>query len=216
MPDPLLFYFDLLSPYAYIAWHQIHGLAERYGRSVQPVPTLLAALLAHGATKGPAEIPAKRVYVFKDALRSARRLGLPLVPPPTHPFNPLVALRAASVVEGEAQRRLIDGLFAAVWGGGGGAESAEAVQAIATAAGLDGAALVAAAGGPAAKAALRSQTEQAIAAGVFGVPSMIVDGELFWGYDSFAHLEGFLRGEDPVQPGDLERWANLPASAARG
>ena len=45
---------------------------------------------------------------------------------------------------------------------------------------------------------------------------MIVDGELFWGYDSFAHLEGFLRGEDPLQPGDLERWAHLPASAGRG
>ncbi|HND30884.1 MAG TPA: DsbA family protein, partial [Myxococcota bacterium] len=59
-------------------------------------------------------------------------------------------------------------------------------------------------------------TEQAIAAGVFGVPTMIVDGELFWGYDSFAHLEGFLRGEDPLQPGDLERWAHLPASAGRG
>ncbi len=215
MPAPLFFYFDLLSPYAYIAWHQLHGLAGRYGRSVQPVPTLLAALLAHGGTKGPAEIPAKRVYVFKDALRSARRLGLPLVPPPSHPFNPLWALRAASVVEGEVQRRLIDALFQAVWGGGGGAESPEAVRDIATAAGLDGAKIVEAAGQAAAKAALRAQTEQAIAAGVFGVPTMIVDGELFWGYDSFGHLEHFLRGEDPLQPGDVERWASLPASARR-
>jgi 2-hydroxychromene-2-carboxylate isomerase len=215
MSTPIYFYFDLLSPYAYIAWRQIHRLAAAYGRPVQPVPTLLAALLAHGGTKGPAEIPAKRVYVFKDALRTARKLGLPLVPPPTHPFNPLLALRAASVVEGEEQRRLIDGLFEAVWGGGGGADSARAVQDIATAAGLDGAALVEAAGKESAKAALRQQTEAAIAARVFGVPTMIVDGELFWGYDSFGHLEDFLKGEDPLLPRDLERWAGVPASAGR-
>ncbi len=215
MPTPLFFYFDLLSPYAYLAWTQIHGLAAAYGRPVQPVPTLLAALLAHGGTKGPAEIPAKRVYVFKDALRSARKLGLPLSPPPTHPFNPLLALRAASMVEGDAQRRLIDGLFQAVWGGGGGAESVRAVQDVANAAGLDGAQLVETAGTDVAKSALRQQTEQAIAAGVFGVPTMIVEGELFWGYDSFGHLEDFLRGGDPIQSVDLDRWANLPASAGR-
>ena len=62
MSDPtIVFHFDFLSPYAYLAWTQIHAVAARHGRTVTPVPTLLAALLAHGATKGPAEIPAKRV-----------------------------------------------------------------------------------------------------------------------------------------------------------
>ena len=74
----LRFHFDYLSPYAYLAWTQIHALAQRHGRTVEPVPTLFAALLAHGGTKGPAEIPAKRIYVFKDALRTARLLGVPL------------------------------------------------------------------------------------------------------------------------------------------
>lgn len=215
MRSPIDFHFDLLSPYAAIAWSQIHGLAARHGRAVRPVPTLLAALLAHNGTRGPAEVPAKRVYVFKDALRSARHLGLPLVPPPTHPFNPLLALRAASMVEGEAQRRLIDALYDGAWGGGGGVESADQVRALAQRAGLDGDAVVAAAGTDEAKARLRAQTEDAIANGVFGVPTMRVDGELFWGYDSFGHLERFLAGEDTITPDDLQPWSNIRPSATR-
>lgn len=92
MSEPISFHFDYLSPYAYLAWTQLHALAAQDGRDVLPVPTLLAALLDHSGSRGPAEIPAKRVYIFKDALRSARVLGLPLAPPPRHPFNPLLAL----------------------------------------------------------------------------------------------------------------------------
>lgn len=215
MPEPVHFHFDLLSPYAAIAWRQIHGLAAAHGRAVHPVPTLLAALLAHGDTRGPAEIPAKRLYVFKDALRGARAVGMDLIPPPTHPFNPLLPLRAASMVEGEAQRRLIDALFHAAWGGGGGVDSPDAVRAAAEAAGLDGGALIEAAGTAEAKGRLRDQTEQAIAAGVFGVPTMRVQGELFWGYDSFGHLDRFLRGEDPIKPEDLTAWQHIQPSASR-
>src|SRR5215468_8820411 len=100
-------HFDFLSPYAYLAWCALPALAERYGQTIRPVPTLLAALLAHGQTRGPAEIPAKRVYVFKDTLRSAALMGVPLSPPPSHPFNPLLALRVAGLVEGPAQNALI-------------------------------------------------------------------------------------------------------------
>ena len=215
MLDPIYFHFDLLSPYAAIAWSQIHALAAAHGREVRPVPTLLAALLAHGGTRGPAEIPAKRVYVFKDSLRSARRLGVPLIPPPNHPFNPLLALRAASMVEGEAQRRLIDQLFYGAWGGGGGVESPEAVAALAARAGLDGERVIEAATSPEARARLRAQTDEAIAAGVFGVPTMRVDGELFWGYDSFAHLDAFLGGHDTITAEDLQPWLHIQPSATR-
>ena len=110
------------------------------------MPVLFAALLdAHG-TKGPAEIPAKRVYTYRDAYRKAHRLGLPtLRPPPSHPFNPLLALRVASLPLARVdQRRLIDALFAATWTLGTGIEAPDAVAAAARAAGLDGDALVAA------------------------------------------------------------------------
>jgi 2-hydroxychromene-2-carboxylate isomerase len=216
-PAAVRFYFDYLSPYAYVAWARIHALTAPYGRAVEPVPVLLAAILdAHG-TKGPAEVPAKRRYVFKDAYRKAHRAGLPpLVPPPTHPFNPLVALRVSSLpMDDDARRRLIGALYAATWAGGGGVESPESVARMANDVGLDGEALVRAASEPAAKMRLRQQTEQAVALGTFGVPTLIVDGQLFWGVDSLEDLELLLRGEDPV-PADLEsRWAGLPASATR-
>lgn len=215
MPAPLELHFDFLSPYAYLAWTQIHAFAAAHGREVVPVPTLFAALLAHGETKGPAEIPAKRIYVFKDSWRTARVLGVPLAPPPTHPFSPLVALRASSLLEGEPQRRLISALFDATWGGGDGVETDEKVARIATSVSLDGADLVARARGEDAKAKLRSQTDLAIARGVFGVPTVWVEGEIFWGYDSFSHLSRFLSGADALTPTDLDRWRHVAPSATR-
>lgn len=224
MPRELPFYFDFLSPYAYVAWTQIHTLAARHDRAVRPVPVLFAALLDRYGTKGPAEIPPKRVYIWKDILRTARVLGVPLTPPPAHPFNPLLALRCASTIDDPDQKkRAIDALFAATWGGGVGAPphvlhgvtDPAIVSAVLTQAGLDGDALVAAASAESAKARVRTQTDEALARGVFGVPTYFVDDELFWGVDSFAHAERCLAGADPIADVDLAAWADLPAQAHR-
>jgi 2-hydroxychromene-2-carboxylate isomerase len=211
----LRFYFDFVSPYAYIVSTQVSELAVRHGRSLELVPVLFAALLdAHGTT-GPAEVPAKRVYTFKDAYRKAHRLGLPpLCPPPSHPFNPLLALRAASLpMPEDARRRFVSALYAAAWADGTGVESAAQVGAAATRAGLDAAAIVSEASLPEAKARLHDQTAEAVSRGVFGVPTVLVDGEIFWGTDGVELAEAYLRGEDPV-PRDLG-WADRPASATR-
>ena len=215
MTPPLAFYFDFISPYAFLAWTQVHAIAERNDRTVAVIPVLFAGLLEAHGTKGPAEIPAKRAYLFRDVYRKAHRLGLPeLRPPPAHPFNPLLALRVASLpMDAAEQRRLVDALYAATWLEGTGVDSPEAVAAAASRAGLDGPALVRAAQEPEAKTRLRAATEEAIARGVFGVPSVLADGELFWGTDALEHLEVFLRGEDPV-PKDLT-WADRPAGATR-
>ncbi|MFT3765883.1 MAG: 2-hydroxychromene-2-carboxylate isomerase [Minicystis sp.] len=216
MAAPIVFYFDVISPYAYIAWTQIHALAERHAREVEPAPILFAALLNANGNKGPAEIPSKRVYIFKDVLRTAARLGLPLTPPPAHPFNPLLALRAASApMPAGTRRALIDALFRATWGGGGGVHGEREVAAACAAVGLDPAATLAAATSDEGKARVRARTEEALSRGVFGVPSMWADGELFWGYDAFAHLERFLDGEDPIDDAALAKWAGLPAAASR-
>ena len=217
MPAPVVrFLFDFISPYAYLAWTQIHAAVGRRGAVVEPVPVLFAALLnAHG-TKGPAEVPAKRIYIFKDTLRRAGRLGVPLVPPPTHPFNPLLALRAASIdLPAEPRRALIDALFQAAWGGGGGVAGAAEVAAAATAAGLDGEKIARSAGADEVKARLRGQTDEAIATGAFGVPTMIVGAELFWGLDSLDLLDAYLGGEAPLDPALLSRWSTITASASR-
>ena len=109
MAQRIDFYFDYLSPYAYLAWTQIHGLALDLDAYVEPRPILFAALLNHHGQKGPAEIPAKRSYIMRDVLRTAAVLEEPLSPPPNHPFNPLLALRASMVEMPDEQRHaLID------------------------------------------------------------------------------------------------------------
>jgi 2-hydroxychromene-2-carboxylate isomerase len=198
------FYFDFVSPYAYLAWTQIRELAARHRRDVRPIPVLFAALLGHSGALGPAEIPLKRAYLYKDTKRIAATFGVPFAPPPTHPFNPLLALRVAGL-----DARTIDPLYEATWAGGGGIDSAERVAAIV------GDELVARANEPAAKARLREASDAAIAAGVFGVPTMIADGELFWGCDSLPHLERFLEGNDPITPRDKEIYRALVPSATR-
>lgn len=212
----LAFHFDFLSPYAWLAWTQIQPLAARYGRRVEPVPTLLAALLSRWGHKGPAEIPPKRVWVFKNCARIASRLGVPLIPPPAHPFNPLIALRVASLpLDPEPRWAVIDALWRATWAGGPGVGDGASVAAVLDGAGFDGAALVAAAAAPEAKQRLRQQTDDALAAGVFGVPSLILDGELYWGFDAFPDLEDALAGRDRLDPTLLHRWSALPATAER-
>ena len=212
----LKFFFDFISPNAFIAWTQIHALADRYEREVEPIPVLFAGLLNEHGLVGPAEVRAKWQWMLRDILRKAARLNIELRPPPTHPFNPLLALRLASIpMQPQATRNLIDALFAAVWAGGPGATDPAAVIAIVDAAGMDGAGLVAQAGTPEAKQRLRRQTDEALEQGVFGVPSMIVDGELFWGYDDFPHLEQVLAGNDPLDHRLLPDWSNIKPSATR-
>ena len=208
MPAPLRFLFDFVSPYSYLAWTQIHRLAERNGREVEPVPIVLGAVLKARNAKGPAEVPHRRVYAARDLGRLAHVYGVPLVPPPVHPFNSLLPLRVASLPAPPAVRRaLIDALFASTWVTGEGTTDRAVVARAADAAGLGDEAL-AEAETDAGKLRLRQQTEEALAAGVFGVPTLFADGEMFFGNDSLPHLERFLRGEQPPLPDDLVEWGS--------
>jgi 2-hydroxychromene-2-carboxylate isomerase len=214
--DPILFYFDFISHNAYIAWTQIHELAARHGRRVEPIPVLFAGFLEAYGQRGPAEIPAKNAWMIRDVLRKAARLDLRMAPPHSHPFNPLLALRLVSQPLDAAVRvRLIDRAFRAVWTESRAVDDVDTLAAIAIEVGLDGPACVAACADPVVKQALRTQTEEALRVGVFGVPSMRVDDELFWGYDDFPSLESWLRGEDPLDRTELERWARVRPSVER-
>ena len=213
---PLRFYFDYISHNAYIAWTQIHPLAQRYGRSVEPIPVLFAGLLNANGQKGPAEIPAKAWWMAKDLLRKTARLGVPLRPPASHPFNPLQALRATLVPRDVTQQgRLIDAIFRAAWVDGQDISSPDVIAAVGTSIGMDGAQLVAAAQSDAIKQRLRQETDTAINQFVFGVPTVIVDDELFWGFDDFGHLELFLAGKDPLDRTVLGEWLQIRPSASR-
>ncbi len=210
----ITFYFDYISPYSYLAWQAIHPLAERHKVTVEPMPILFAGLLNHHGQKGGAEVPPKRPYVYKDCLRTAHVLGVPFQPPPSHPFNPLLALRVSSLaMEPEVRRRLIDRLYSAAWGEGVGVTEPEVIAGICDEVGV--AQALERAADTQVKEQLRAQTFEAISRGLFGVPTMLVGDELFWGVDSLPHLERFLEGNDPVTKEDLARWAEVPVGAQR-
>ena len=213
---PLRFYFDFISPFAYLGWTQIHALGARSGRTIEPTPILFAACLDRWGHRGPAEIAPKRQYTWKYAARLAHDLGVPIRPPPAHPFNPLLALRLATIPENaEAQRAVIDKLFERAWVTGEGVTDPDAVVRALDAIGQPGRWLVEQANAADTKSRLKAETSKAIEAGVFGVPTVDADGELFWGQDSFPHVERFLRGEDPLGAEVLAAWARLPVGVQR-
>lgn len=215
-PTAVRFYFDYISNNAYLAWVALKRLSEREGFLVEPRPVLFAGLLeAHGQL-GPAEVPAKMRWMWRNTLRKAAELGIDLRPPVHHPFNPLLSLRVSLLPMTEEERgRLVGELFDAVWVHGQHISEASVVVRLADEIGLDGEALVAAAGEESSKALLRSRTEEAIAAGVFGVPTMIVDDELFWGFDDLPWLERRLAGKDPLAGRVLAEESRAPTASAR-
>ncbi len=209
------FYFDYISSNAYLACLELPKLAAKHGADVEPVPVLFAGLLeAHGQL-GPAEVRVKAHWMWKNNLRKAALLGVPLNPPAFHPFNPLLALRVSSLPMAEGERAaLVEGLFRAVWAERKHVSEPEVVEAVANRAGLDGARLVAEAQTPGSKARLRARTDAAISRGVFGVPTLLVGDELFWGYDDFPYLELCLAGADPLDPDAVPKTFGPPRASA--
>jgi len=208
MTPRIRFYFDYESPNAFLAWIELPKLAERYGAALDLVPVLYAGLLdAHGQI-GPGEMPAKGRWMGKNVLRKAALLGVPLNLPELFPFNPLLALRVSILPLEEGDRRsVIDALFRAIWVRALPISEASVVTTLLDDLGLSGSTLVAQAQTPEVKARLRRQTDEAIARGVFGVPTMEVGDELFWGYDDFPYLERFLAGNDPLDPDAWQKWS---------
>ena len=212
------FYFDYESPNAYLAWTQLPRLAERYGFAVEPVPILYAALLDANGQLGPGEQPTKGRWMSRNMARKAVLLGVPLSAPAFMPFNPLLALRVSILpLEDAVRRTLITALFEAVWVRSLHVSEPAVVEAVADEIGLPGHDLVEQAQTPATKSLLRAQTDDAIARGVFGVPSMMVGDELFWGYDDFPYLELLLAGKDPIATVDWSKWSRpvTPSSMRR-
>jgi 2-hydroxychromene-2-carboxylate isomerase len=213
--DVIRFYLDYISPYAYLAWVKVQEIAARHHQAIEPVPILFAAILDARGARGPVEEPSRRAYIIKDLVRRAHDLGVTFVLPPAHPFNPLLPLRLSTLPMPENIRHtLVDRLFAATWGGGGGITDRQVVAGIAREVGLPESALEDAEA-PENKARLKRRTEEALAAGAFGIPTMIAGSELFFGSDSLPHLDRYLAGADPVTPEMVERWANLPAASHR-
>jgi 2-hydroxychromene-2-carboxylate isomerase len=189
------FYFDPVSPYSWLAANSLARI-EAAGAQIVFQPVLFAALLNAHRNVGPAEVPAKRAYVFRDVMREAAGAGLAFKGPPGHPFNPLQALRMCqALTRQDERRRFALAVMKSCWELGEDVSDTAVLLRLATACGLSGPALQAAAQQPAVKMQLALETEKAIADGVFGVPSFRVDDELFWGGDRIDGLIRHLRGQ---------------------
>ena len=206
--DPVVrWYFDVLSPFAYLQWPKVKALAAQ--REVVLVPVLLAAVLDARGQKGPAEIPGKREFTYRHVLWQARQAGVPLRFPPAHPFNPVAALRAC--IAAGATPAVIDAVFDWLWAHGHAGDSAQALAPLLPRLGLDADALAT----PQVKAALRANTDAALAAGVFGVPTLQVGDALFWGNDAHAFALAVLEDPSLLEDPEMRRVDTLPAAATR-
>lgn len=200
-------YFDFVSPFSYLHWQKMRPLVEA-GR-VEAVPIVFGAVLSARGVLGPAEIPHKREFVYRQALWQARREGVPLLFPSGHPFNPLPALRlcvAAGITPGS-----IDAIFNAIWRDG---LDGSAASLTATARGL-GIQDMAAIESPQVKQRLRELTDSALETGVFGVPTLQVEGGLFWGNDSHDLMMAVMEEPGMLRSGPLADIGMLPLALER-
>lgn len=193
---PLQFHFDFISPYAYFASLRIDGIAAKHGRTVTWHPMLLGvSVMKVMGLKPLMDTPLKGPYVARDVARHARRHGIVLGrDPAAPPMNPLTAGRAFAWTaqhHPENAKPLARAMLHACWRDGADLSSPESLRALAPAS-LDSAALVAATQGPEAARALRDAVEASLAAGVFGSPTVIVDGEPFWGVDRLDDVAHWL------------------------
>jgi 2-hydroxychromene-2-carboxylate isomerase len=183
------FFFDVISPFAYLAFEQLPQALEGCSYAVDYRPVLFAALLQHWGQKGPAEMESKRAWTFRHVHWLAAQQGTPMQTPAAHPFNPLALQRLALACG--PNRRVVEQLFHHVWRGEGADANdpqrlAELTQRLAPA--RDPA-------GDEVKRELRAASEAAIALGLFGVPSYLCEGRLFWGLDALPMLRAAVLDE---------------------
>ncbi|MGH8172083.1 MAG: 2-hydroxychromene-2-carboxylate isomerase [Rhodanobacteraceae bacterium] len=202
-------YFDFISPFSYMQLGKVEALRERL--DITPVPIVFGAVLKHHGQLGPAEIPGKRAFTYRAVQWEADREGIELRFPPAHPFNPLTALRLA--VAAGSSWPAIATIFDHIWKHGRAADSNDALAGVAKSLGIDD--IAATTSHEDVKATLRANTEAAIAAGVYGVPTLRVGSELFWGNDATPMLIEWLDAPQRFAEGEYRRIAMLPSAVER-
>lgn len=192
---PVEFYFDFSSPYSYIASEWIEAVAARHGRTVRWHAILLGATMQAAELKPPVAYPIKREYSYADFARSARFEGLPYARPAPFPIPTQNAARVFWWLAEQDAERAVAWAHAglrAYFTRGVPLNDAAALRALCAEAGVDAAAAEAAWNEPRWKERLKAENDAATAAGIFGAPSIVIDGELFWGNDRRPQVERWL------------------------
>ena len=207
----ITFYLDFISPFAYQAFEHLPVALKGISYSVTHKPVLFGAILKHHGQLGPAEIAPKRDWTYRHVLWLAHSLGVPLQMPVSHPFNPLGLLRLAVAcdADGTPNRYVCETLFRHVWCGSAEASDAARLQTI-----TQQLQPMRAANSDEVKAQRKANTDEAIARGVFGVPTFEVDGKVFWGVDALPMLRACLLG-DPWFEGGWDSVASVAVGVKR-
>jgi 2-hydroxychromene-2-carboxylate isomerase len=196
MTQPIDFYFDFSSPYGYLAAEKINALAARHGRAVNWRPTLLGAVFKLNGQQPLTMVPMKSGYAVRDIARSARFMGLPLKMPSKFPINGVAPTRAfywLNAQNAAQAQQLALACYRALFVEDKDIAKAEVVAAVAHGIGINASAALDAMNNDAVKDATRKEVDAAIAAGVFGSPYIVVDGEPFWGADRLDQVEKWLQ-----------------------
>ena len=202
----IAWYFDTVSPFSFLALPAVEALAAR--RAVALRPVVFGAVLAHWGGLGPAEVPPKRLHTYRLCQFLADRAGVPMRFPPRHPFRSLEAQRLLTALG--ATPAAVRAVFDFVWREGrdpGDPAEFAALRERFAEGDLRGL--------PDPKAALREATDEAIAAGVFGVPTLGIGAELFWGLDAMPMAEAWLEDPSFFAHGEMARLAGLPVGVER-
>ena len=201
--------YDVISPFAYLALPRLGEFPETVQLTAMPV--LFAALLDHFGQRRPAEIPSKRRFTYRFALWRARRLQLPMQFPPAHPFNPLAALRL--IIAAGSTLHAARTVLTAVFGAGRDVSDPSVVAQLAQELGVANPEQALA--DPAVKARLRENTQWASERGVFGVPTLVIGEELFWGHDAIDMALDYLKNPRDFSDAAMRAIDQLPIAAAR-
>jgi 2-hydroxychromene-2-carboxylate isomerase len=199
-----IWYFDFISPFA---WIGLHRLKELPALEIEYRPVLFAGILKHWGQKGPAEMPTKRRYTYRWSYWWAQSQGIALRYPAGHPFNPIHHLRLALACG--CRREAVQRIFESIWTTG--ADANAGFAALMENLGVKPEEIEK----PDIKDTLRTNTDEAIKRGVFGVPTLEIDGELFWGADSMDFAKAFLADRSVIRNPEIARLDGLPVAAAR-
>ena len=206
---PARWYFDIVSPFAYLhlkRFGELHPALD-----VELVPVLFAGLLKHWDNKGPAELAPKRLHTYRNCVWAASQGGIPFRLPPRHPFNPLHAQRL--LVGLGAPRLAVDAAFDFVFGEG--RDVGDEWPLLCQRLGISGTHAATLIADPQIKQNLIDNTSTAAAQGVFGVPTLAFRGQCFWGSDTIAWANAFVDLPEMFDSGEMKRAAEIGIGAAR-